>query len=56
MILWTRGMQVLTPFWHILPKNSKHSHSGSKKNVQNLFLQKNLIFLTMVVRDRGTHL
>ena len=41
MILWTRGMQFLHPLWHILHENSKQSRSGSKKNVQNLFMQKN---------------
>ena len=41
MILWTRGMQFLNPFWHILPENPKQSRSGSKKNVQIFFLKKN---------------
>ena len=44
MILWTRGMQFLNPFCHILPKNSKRSRSEFEQNVQNLFLQKNHIF------------
>ena len=44
MILWTRGMQFLNPFWHILPEIPKQSRSGSKKIVQ-MFFSKKIIFL-----------